>query len=48
MKGNIMKYEIYVDGKLRFIKNSINDKNFIVNLLKKKEMNYNVKEIKLY
>lgn len=45
---NISRFEIYVEGKLRFIKNSFHDKEIITKLLAQKGIEYVVKEFKLY
>jgi hypothetical protein len=44
----LSRFEIYVDDKLRFIKNSVRDKDIITKLLDQKRIKYYIKEIKLY
>lgn len=48
MKNKLSKFEIYVNGKLRFIKNNVRDKNLLTKLLKEKGINFEIKEHKLY
>lgn len=45
----LSKFEIFVDGKLRFIKNNLREKNNIITLLQQKGINnVHVNEIKFY
>ena len=45
----LIKFEIFVDGKLRFIKNNLRDKNIIIKLLDQKGINnVHVNEVNLY
>lgn len=45
----LIRFEIFVDGKLRFIKNNLRDKNIIINLLDQKGIdNVQVNEVSLY
>jgi hypothetical protein len=48
MKNELSRFEIYVDGKLRFIKNNLRDKDNILKLLKEKSIDFEVKQIKFY
>jgi len=45
---SLNKFEIFVDGKLRFIKNTIREKDTITKLLKQKGISFEVKEYNLY
>lgn len=48
MKNILSKFEIYVDGKLRFIKNNLRDKQTITKLLDEKGIKYQVIEHNFY
>jgi hypothetical protein len=48
MDNVLIRFEIYVDDKLRFIKNNVRDKKNITKLLDKKGIEYKVKEHKFY
>jgi hypothetical protein len=48
MDNVLIRFEIYVDDKLRFIKNNVRDKKIITKLLDQKGIKYFIKEIKFY
>jgi len=48
MNTEIKKFEIFVNGKLRFIKNNVRDKEIIRKELIKKGIDFKIKEHKLY